>query len=806
MLRTVSIDFKTLSISRKLPIFIVLTSVLVGALVGLVSYERAASSRTDQTIATFSGYAANRAHTLELYLESISQDLSILAQNPSTLTALQEFKDAWWVLRGEASATLQKAYIDDNPNPTGEKHKLDAAPGDEAYHRVHRRHHPWIRHLLEERGYYDIFLFAPNGDLVYTVFKELDYATNLETGKWKDTDLGNAFRAARDNPTAGFKAFFDFKPYAPSHDAPASFISTPILGDGGKLHGVLVFQMPIDQINAVMQIADGMGETGETIIVGGDKLMRSDSRLSKESTILKKSVAGVSVEKALSGEHGVEWAEDYRGVPILSAYQPMEFLGTRWAILANVEEGEVLAAVHELRVFVIILVVVFAGIVTVIGIALSRGITRPIEEVTKSIDLVASGDMAAQISGMDRGDEIGDMARALTQIQGAARDAQRLQTMVENMPINVMMCDPQDLVINYVNKTSLETLRTLEDLLPVKADEVLGSCIDIFHKHPEHQRQLLGDPKNLPHRANFALGSERLDLNASAIIDKAGHYIGAMVTWNVVTAQAKIAEEVKSVTALIGDATQNLKQIAEGMTMRSNEGSSKSVSVADEAAETKLRVSSVAAATEELSSSVESISTQAAHSSEVAQQAADKAHEVNRGITGLAEAAERIGTVVQLIDDIAEQTNLLALNATIEAARAGDAGKGFAVVAAEVKSLANETGKATEEIGSQIAAIQAEIGTAVNSIKEVTDVIDAINSVSIEIRTAVEQQSDATREISGNVQEASAAMDRVVENIALVTQSGVETISGAFDVLWNTEDIIEPSRQLRNNVEAFVKN
>lgn len=805
MLKSFVLDFKTLKISRKLPIFIVLMSVSVGVLTGLVSFNKAADEQAAQAAHTFSGYVASRTASLDAYLDSIRQDMSSIAVNPATLTALTEFKVAWTELSGDREATLKKAYIDDNPNPTGEKHKLDFAPGDFAYHKVHARHHPWIRHMLEQRGYYDIFLFSPNGDLVYTVFKELDYATNLNTGEWKDTDLGNAFRAARDNSKLGSQSFFDFRPYAPSHGAPASFISTPILDASGQLQGVLVYQMPIDRINKVMQTADGLGESGETYIVGQDKLMRSDSRFSKESTILKTSVPGLTVERALKGEQGVEWIKDYRGIEVLSAYKPLDFLGTRWAILAEIDTAEVMMPAHELRNFIIVLVLVFTVVVCVVGMALSRGIAGPIEAVTRSIDAIAGGNMATEISGTDRGDEIGDMARALMQIQGAARDAQRLETMVENMPINVMMCDPDDLIVSYANKPSVETLRKLEEHLPIKADEIVGSCIDIFHKHPEHQRKLLADPANLPHRTKFILGGEHIDLTASAIIDGAGNYIGPMVAWSIVTAQAKVAAEVQSVTGLVADATQNLMKIAESMTGRSNEGANRSVTVSDEAIETKGRVSNVAAATEELSSSVESINAQVTHSSVIAQQAVAKANDVNRGITSLAEAAEKIGTVVQLIDDIAEQTNLLALNATIEAARAGDAGKGFAVVAAEVKSLATQTGNATEEIGGQISEIQREIGEAVSLIGEITEVIDSFNSVSGEIKLAVEQQSDATREISSNIQEASAAMDRVVDNVSLVTQNGVETIAGAFDVLWNTEDIIEPSRGLRDNVAAFLE-
>jgi methyl-accepting chemotaxis protein len=156
---------------------------------------------------------ASRTAALSDYLSSIQQDLSSLSKNEYVRTALQDFAKAWNVLgfQGDQTETLQKLYIDNNPHPTGSKEALDYAKDGSVYSQTHARYHPWFRHFLKQRDYYDIFLFAPNGDLVYTVFKELDYATNLNTGKWKDSELGNAFRTARDNNKQDQQHFFDFK-------------------------------------------------------------------------------------------------------------------------------------------------------------------------------------------------------------------------------------------------------------------------------------------------------------------------------------------------------------------------------------------------------------------------------------------------------------------------------------------------------------------------------------------------------------------------------------------------------------------
>src|SRR3546814_5139589 len=136
----------------------------------------------------------------------------------------------------------------DLPHPVGERHKLDTANDGSAYSTSHARFHPWLREFLEARGYYDVFLISAKGDVVYTVFKESDFATNLETGEWKDSGLATVYRKARDSASAGAVAFVDFAAYAPSNGAASSLIAAPVMRDG-RLLGVLAFQMPIGRIN-----------------------------------------------------------------------------------------------------------------------------------------------------------------------------------------------------------------------------------------------------------------------------------------------------------------------------------------------------------------------------------------------------------------------------------------------------------------------------------------------------------------------------------------------------------------------------
>ena len=359
------------------------------------------------------GLVEVRKAALSDYLTSIRQDLTTQASNLFVHAALGAFKVAWNDFGGSVEAELQKHYISGNPHPTGEKHKLDAASDGSRYSDVHGRYHPWFRAFLEERGYYDIFLFDAEGDLVYTVFKELEYATNLSTGKWKDTDLGNAFRAAKASAGTGAMTFFDFKPYAPSHGAAAAFISTAISGVSGRFEGALVFQMPIDRMNAVMANAAGLGETGKTYLVGEDLLMRSDSRFSKETTILKMKVDSSSVAKAFAGETGAHEIRDYRGVEVLSAYGAIAFLGTTWALIAEIDAAEALAGLASVRDRAVAFGLVILLLVLGAAIVLSRGLTRLIARMTEAMQALADGDFDREIPASERGDELGRIAETL---------------------------------------------------------------------------------------------------------------------------------------------------------------------------------------------------------------------------------------------------------------------------------------------------------------------------------------------------------------------------------------------------------
>jgi methyl-accepting chemotaxis protein len=254
---------------------------------------------------------------------------------------------------------------------------------------------------------------------------------------------------------------------------------------------------------------------------------------------------------------------------------------------------------------------------------------------------------------------------------------------------------------------------------------------------------------------------------------------------------------------LAGSATE-MQSDAQAMSTTAEETNRQAVAVATASEEASTNVQTVASAAEELSASIAEISRQVAQSAQIAGKAVDDATRTNASVEGLAAAAQKIGDVVKLINDIAGQTNLLALNATIEAARAGEAGKGFAVVASEVKSLATQTAKATEDIAAQITSVQAATSSAVQAIKEISGTIRQINEIATTIASAVEEQGAATKEIARNVQQAAAGTNEVSANIAGVTQSAGETGQVASHVLAAAQGLSRQAENLNQRVERFL--
>jgi methyl-accepting chemotaxis protein len=296
-----------------------------------------------------------------------------------------------------------------------------------------------------------------------------------------------------------------------------------------------------------------------------------------------------------------------------------------------------------------------------------------------------------------------------------------------------------------------------------------------------------------------AVEKARIEAEQRAIHDQA-----SARQQTVDTAITTFEKQVGKALEAFGGASGDMRQTAETMTTTSEQTTRQAKTAAAASEDASSNVQTVAAASEELSASIGEISRQVAHAATIASRAVDETRQTDGTVQGLADSASRIGEVVKLINDIAQQTNLLALNATIEAARAGEAGKGFAVVASEVKSLANQTAKATEEISAQITAVQAVTREAVEAIKRIGGTIGEVSSVATSIASAVEQQGAATQEITRNTQAAAQRTQDVSDSIAGVTAGADATGAAAQGVKAAAEALTSQADRLRGQVDDFL--
>ncbi len=704
-----------MTIAQKIPALVAAAAIVATVAIGVMSYYQAAGAMRAAMEDRYTALVDARSEALEAYLGSIREDLTVTAANDAVATALTVLGAGFRGLQaqGDAREALQEAFIHANPHPEGQRHLLDSAEGTGSYGISHETYHPWFRDLMEARGYGDVFLISADGDVLYSVLKEADFATNLEEGEWQGSGLADVYRAARD-AGAGEVAFADYAGYGPGHGAPASFIAAPIISYD-RVVGVLAFQMPIERINQVMQASSGMGESGETYLVGPDRLMRSDSRFSSEATILASSVDSDTVRAALDGNAGVAEIVGHRGVPTLSVFRPFDFQGVRWAVIGEVDIAEMMAPVHHIRNVAMVIGLAVLLVVTMLGLWVARGITRPLSAMTGAMGELAGGNLAAEVPARERRDELGAMAEAV-------------EVFKENM---------------------------------VKAEE-------LSTRNAEEQRR----------RQERAANVEQL--------------------------AREFEQDVGVVLETVSAAAAEMQATANDLTATAEETSRQAGSVAAAAEEASGNVRTVASAAEELSSSVTEISRQIAQSAEIAGRAVNDARNSSEQVHGLETAAQRIGDIIQLINEIAEQTNLLALNATIEAARAGEAGKGFAVVAAEVKSLAEQTAKATGEITQQVGEIQSATGVSVTAIEGISRTINEIDEITTTIASAVEEQGSATHEIARNVEEAASGTTQVADSIAGVTQAAASTGGASTQVLEAATKLSRQSDELRGKVETFL--
>ncbi len=356
--------------------------------------------------------------------------------------------EKWLDNLSDTGLLLQYQLIQKNTNALGEKHLLDSLSDESDYDKVHQLYHPSIRYFLEQFEFYDVFLVdAKSANVVYSVFKELDYATSLKTGSFSNSGIAKVFNSTVAKADENFTSIVDFSSYAPSYENPASFISSPIM-ENGELLGVLVFQMPIGRINEIMThskgwLDAGLGASGETYLVGSDHTLRSQSRFliedkvnyikvieqagvdgkiieeiaSKNTAISLQPVDSLTANLALKGEDGIQLVDDYRQVSVLSAYSNIHYGDLNWAILAEIDEEEAYASAwgisEKIQLYATTVGIVLIALGAFVGWLFARSISAPIGNLSGSIgEVERNSDLTYRLSNKSS-DELGSASIAL---------------------------------------------------------------------------------------------------------------------------------------------------------------------------------------------------------------------------------------------------------------------------------------------------------------------------------------------------------------------------------------------------------
>ncbi|MFD2261649.1 methyl-accepting chemotaxis protein [Lacibacterium aquatile] len=709
-----ALSFSNLSIGLKLPALIVSGALAAAIASGLIASLRGGEQLTAAAQGKLEALVSSRAAAIDSYLVDISRDMRVLATSPAIVGAASDLGIGWQSYGLDRESQLRAAFID-GKTPEERAAILDPGSGN-FYANAHKSHHPWLKIVRDERGYGDVKLFDTKGALIYSVAKASDFATSFTSGPFKDSSLAKLVEIIRKNPESTEVRASDIAPYAAYADRPTGFLATAIHSADG-FAGILVIESPLLRIDALLSVAAGMGETGQTYLVGPDRLLRSAMRDVGADAVLTLQDNGKAAARALAGESGIMASVDPQGRPVIAAYRPVTGNGLGWAVVGSMALEEIGSATRQLQYELLAVGAAIMAMLGAAGILFARGLTRPIRALTDAMRRLAGGALGEPIPSAGRRDELGRIAEALVVFRQNALDKQQLA---------------------------------------LESEAMKGQA--------EAERRIL-------------------------LLDLAD----------------QLDTSLRHVVQTVSEAATEMEATAHTMAQTASETRDEAMAVTVASRAAAGSVGSVAGAATQLSASLTDVSARATRAGELAHVAVEDTQSIREAMQTLAQATDRIGEVVDMINAIAGQTNLLALNATIEAARAGEAGKGFAVVASEVKALANQTARATDEIGTQITAIQSMTRSAAGAVADVAERIRTLDDLNAEIVREVTHQGEATEEIARAVSEASTATDDVSSHIHQVTEAASGTGSAADHVLNVAGQLSREATDLKDAVGRFVE-